>query len=106
MKHGSSQGHSELLEKVCVGLRYGYPRAETREHGVVTLNALFKVDRIEQISLPERDAISKFLESIRRANQRRHRMTAFDRLLDDLDSCAACGSQYNQLHISPLNQNI
>ena len=48
-----------------------------------------------KISLLDDDAIPKRLESIRRANKCRHRMTVFNRLPDDLHSRAPCGTQYN-----------
>src|SRR5258705_5872617 len=64
----------------------------------MTFDNTFKLGIIQQIPLLDGNAIPKRLESLRRANKCRYRMTVFDRPPNDLQPRAPGGTQYNQLH--------
>jgi hypothetical protein len=64
----------------------------------VTFNDLFKLRRIQEVSPLDGDAVPECSESIWRANRGRHGMAAFNRLPNEFQSGASCGSQYNQFH--------
>ena len=95
MKHGARQRDRELLQEVRFSFRYRHPWTECGYDRIVTLNNLFKLGTIQHISLLDRNAVVERLESLGRANKCRHAMTAFNRLSYDLQSRAACGTQYN-----------
>src|SRR5258708_7063658 len=66
----------------------------------------FKLGSIQEISLLDADAITKRLESLRRANEGSDRMTLLHRLPNDLQPRAPGGSQYNQLHAASLSRTL
>ncbi len=67
----------------------------------MTFDDPFQLGTIQQISLPDGDAIPKRLESLGRANKCRYEVTVFDRLPNDLQSNGPSGAQYNHLHAVP-----
>src|SRR6267154_3070544 len=72
----------------------------------MTCNYGFKLGSIQEISLFDDDAITKRLESLRRANKCRNRVTMFNRLSNDLQPRAPGGSQYNQLHAASVSTTL
>jgi hypothetical protein len=62
----------------------------------MSLDDLLKGRAIQQISLPDADAVLKLLKPVRGANQCRHNMATSECLLDEFQSRAAGCAQHNQ----------
>src|ERR1700722_8350750 len=86
------------MQQIAVGFCDRQPWAKARQDSVVTLDAFGKFVDIEKVPLPDRDAIAKGLEPFGRTCNCGHRMTLFDRLLNDLQSRPAGCAQNNQMH--------
>ena len=62
----------------------------------MTLNGLLKGHTVQQISLPDADAVLELFKPVRGANHCRHNMATSESLLDEFQSRTAGGTQHHK----------
>jgi hypothetical protein len=75
---------------------------ESRQDCLVTRETFGKLVVVQQIALPDGDAIMERLEPFGRTNKGGHRMASFYCLPNDFQSRSACRAQYDQFHRAVL----